>query len=83
MTKYNYYCYYYTHSTAFFPGQPGKDGTRKVKPVWIKIRQDTTAFWDVVASAGPYGNDLHLAPDMLLTYMYSFWRVCCVNDNIL
>jgi len=29
------YYYYYICLTAFFPGQPGLAGTRKVKPIWI------------------------------------------------
>jgi len=32
------------------PGQP-------------ELRQEMTGFWDTVASAGPYANNLHLAPD--------------------
>jgi len=36
---------------------------RKVKPVWIKMRQEMMGFGDAVASAGPYANNLHLAPD--------------------
>jgi len=30
------------------------------------MRQKMMGFWDAVASAGPYANDLHLAPNMLL-----------------
>jgi len=44
----NYYYYYYTHLTASFPGQPGSAGTRKVKPVWIYMRQEMMGFWDAV-----------------------------------
>jgi len=29
-----------THLTASFPGQPGQAGTKKVKPVWILIKQE-------------------------------------------
>jgi len=35
---------------------PGSAGTRKVKPIWILLKQET------VASAGPYAS-LHLTPD--------------------
>ena len=35
---------------------PGWAGTRKVKPIWILLKQET------VASAGPYAR-LHLAPE--------------------
>jgi len=52
--------YYYTHLTTCFPGQVG---TRKVKPVWIEMRQEMMGLWKAVASAGPYANNLHLAPD--------------------
>jgi len=48
-----------THTHPFngpFPGLPGWAGTRKVKPIWISLKQET------VASAGPYAS-LHLAPD--------------------
>jgi len=42
-------------STASFPGQPDQAGTRKVKPVWILIRQEMMGFGNMaVASAGPY-----------------------------
>ena len=48
----------HTRLTALFPGLPGWAGTRKVKPIWILLKQETVA----VASAGPYAS-LHLAPD--------------------
>jgi len=31
----------YTHLTALFPGLPGRAGTRKVKPIWILLKQET------------------------------------------
>jgi len=40
---YYYHYYYYIHLTAFFPGQPGKVGTRKVNHsafFWNKRRWD-------------------------------------------
>jgi len=43
---------------ALFPGLTGWAGTRKVKPIWILLKQEAVA----VASAGPYAS-LHLAPD--------------------
>jgi len=32
--------YYYICLMAFFPGQPGWAGTRKVKPFWILMKQE-------------------------------------------
>jgi len=33
----------HTRLTAFFPGLPGKAGTRKVKPIWILLKQETVS----------------------------------------
>ena len=40
-----YYIYYYycTRLTASFPWQPGSAGTRKVKPIWILLKQETVS----------------------------------------
>jgi len=43
-----------------FQDHVAKASTRKVKPVWIKMRQEMMGIWDAVASAGPYANNLHL-----------------------
>jgi len=52
--------YYYIHLMAFFPGQPEKAGTRKVNHSGFTAARDDRV---AVASAGPYANYLHLAPD--------------------
>jgi len=31
------------HLTALFPGLPGWAGTRKVKPIWILLKQETVS----------------------------------------
>ena len=33
----------HTHLTALFPGLPGRAGTRKVKPIWILLKQETVS----------------------------------------
>ena len=33
-----------TPLTASFPGQPGQAGTRKVKPIWILMKQEMTGW---------------------------------------
>ena len=48
----------HTRLMALFPRLPGWAGSRKAKPIWILLKQETVA----VASAGPYAS-LHLAPD--------------------
>jgi len=51
-----HYYYYYTRPVF-------QDNFGKPVPVWIYMRQKMMGFWDAVASAGPYGNYLHLASD--------------------
>ena len=35
----------YTRLTALYPGLPGRAGTKKVKPVWILLKQETDWQW--------------------------------------
>ena len=52
----------HTHArlTALCPGLPRWAGTRKVKPIWILLKQERP--WVAVASGGPYAS-LHFPPD--------------------
>ena len=56
----NYYYYYYIHLTAFFQGNLGKLAPERQTILdFSGARDDEVA----VASAGPYANHLHRAPD--------------------
>jgi len=52
-----HYCHLNTHTclTALFPGLPWWAGTRKVKPIWILLKQETVSgsgiSWDICKSA--------------------------------
>ena len=50
----------HTHLTALFPGLPEWAGIRKVKPIWILLKQETMSGSGI--SWGPYAS-LHLTPD--------------------
>ena len=45
----------HTHLMAFCPGLPGQAGTRKVKPIWILLKQETVSSsgicWAICKSA--------------------------------
>ena len=45
----------HTRLTALFPGLPGWAGTRKVKPIWISLKQETVSgsgiSWAICKSA--------------------------------
>jgi len=51
----------HTHArlTALFPGLPGWAGTRKVKSIWILLKQETVSGSGI---SWAYAS-LHLAPD--------------------
>ena len=42
-TRYNAHTHTHTRLTALFPGLPGWAGTRKVKPIWILLKQQTVS----------------------------------------
>jgi len=50
-----YHTHSHTHLMAFFPGLPKWAGTRKVKPIWILLKQETVSgsgiSWAVCKSA--------------------------------
>jgi len=51
--------YTHTHLMAPFPGLPGWASTRKIKPIWILLKQETVSGSGI---SWPYAS-LHLAPD--------------------
>ena len=55
----------HTHLTALFPGLPGWAGTRKVKPIWILLKQETVSgsgiSWAICNSA-PHSRQPHQHP---------------------
>jgi len=50
-----YYIHTHTRLMALCPGLPGWAGTRKVKPIWILLKQETVSgsgfSWDICKSA--------------------------------
>jgi len=53
----------HTRSMALFPGLPGWTGARKVKPIWILLKQETVSGGGI---SWAYAS-LHLAPDRITT----------------
>ena len=57
LTKNSYamHTHTHTHLTACYPGLPGRAGTRKVKPIWILLKQETVSgsgiSWAICKSA--------------------------------
>ena len=56
----------HTRLTAFCPGLPGWAGTRKVKPIWILLKQETVSYsgisWAICKSAPCFRQIPHQHP---------------------
>ena len=61
LSKSNQHTHTRTHTRlmALFPGLPGWAGTRKVKPIWILLKQETVSGSGI---SWAYAS-LHLTPD--------------------
>ena len=62
----------HTHLTALFPGLPGWAGTRKVKAIWILLKQETVSgsgiSWAICKSAPRSGQITTPAPHHSVFY---------------
>ena len=78
LTVYVYHTHTHTRLTALFPGLPGWAGTRKVKPIWILLKQETVSgsgiSWAICKSAprsrqitmpAPHHSKVFYRPDAL------------------
>ena len=66
------YIHTYTRLTAVFPGLPGWASTRKVKPIWILLKQETVSgsgiSWAICKSAPRSGQITTPAPHHSVFY---------------
>ena len=59
-----FYTHTHTHTrlTALFPGLPGWAGTRKVKPIWILLQQETVSgsgiSWAICKQPAPHSRQI-------------------------
>ena len=81
-----YVCtYVHTHTrlTALCPGLPGRAGTRKVKPVWILLKQETVSgsgiSWAVCKSA-PRLRQITSTPP--LRFLQAGCPSCCPTKSV-
>jgi len=62
----------HTRLTAPFPGLPGRAGTRKVKPIWILLKQETLSGsgirWAICKSASRSRQITMLVPTTQVFY---------------
>jgi len=66
LSRINTYCNTHTRLTALCPGLPRCAGTRKVKPIWILLKQETVSgsdiSWAICKSAPRSRQITRLAP---------------------
>jgi len=71
----------HTHLTALFPGLPGWAGTRKVKPIWILLKQETVSgsgiSWAVCKSA-PHSRQITMPASDYSVFLQASLYQCVV-----
>ena len=75
----------HTRLTALFPGQPGWAGTRKVKPIWILLKQETLSgsgiSWAVCKSA-PRSRQITTANTSPLSFLLAGCPSCHPTNSV-
>jgi len=81
------YIHTYTHLTALCPGLPGWVGTRKVKPIWILLKQETVSgsgiSWTICKSA-PHSTTPDRQPCQQPTtqFLQAGCPSCCPTNSV-
>ena len=75
------YTHTHTHTrlTALFPGLPGWAGTRKVKPIWILLKQETVSGSGIsraICKSAPRSRQITMPAPHRLNYFSCFYRTC-------
>ena len=82
-----YLIYIYTHTrlTALFPGLPRLAGTRKVKPIWILLKQETVSgsgiSWAICKSA-PCSRQITTPSPHHSVFLQAGWPSCRPTNSI-
>ena len=75
----------HTHLTALFPGRPRWAGTRKVKPIWILLKQETVSgsgiSWAVFKSAPRSRQTTTPAPHHSV-FLQARCPFCCPTNSV-
>ena len=75
----------HTHLTALCPGLPGSAGTRKVKPVWILLKQETVSgsgiSWAVCKSA-PRSRQITMPAPPPLSFLQAGCPSCRPTNSV-
>jgi len=89
----NYYSYYYFHSTAIFPGEPGSSSSPCVLLLHLFLKRTSENWWNKFfmgwvsflpsscQSQSTEGNKKHLTSGLASYFLHpppdSWWKVCC------
>ena len=75
----------HTHLTALFPGLPGWAGTRKVKPIWILLKQETVSgsgiSWAICKSA-PCSRQITTPATHHSVFLQAGCPSCCPTNSV-
>ena len=75
----------HTRLTALFPGLPGWSGTRKVKPIWILLKQETVSgsgiSWAMCKSA-PRSRQITMPEPHHSVFLQAGCPSCCPTNSV-
>jgi len=75
----------HTHLTALYPGLPGWAGTRKVKPIWILLKQERVSgsgiIWAICKSA-PRSRQITMPAPHHSVFLQAGCPSCHPNNSI-
>ena len=75
----------HTRSTALCPGLPGLAGTRKVKPIWILLKQETVSgsgiSWAICKSA-PRSRQITMPAPHRSVFLQAGCPSCCPKNSV-
>ena len=84
-TGYQLHTNTHTHFTTLFPGLPRWDGNRKVKPIWILLKQETVSgsgiSWAICKSA-PHCREITPPAPHYSVLLQVRCPSCCPTNNV-
>jgi len=84
---FQFLCTRHTHTrlTALRPGLPGWAGTRKVKPIWILLKQETASGSDIswaVCKSAPHSRQITTPAPHRSVFLQAGCPFCCLTNIV-
>ena len=78
-------CHTHTRLTALFPGPSRRADTRKVKPIWIIMKQETVSGSDIswaVCKSAPHSRQITIPAPHRSVFLQAGCPSCCPTNSV-